>query len=223
MSAELAMFGINAVMGLAGGVTARANIYAQNRIDEANTYAKNLVRGANNELASKRGSLARFTQSVNNNRALENTGAAAEAATVNYRRARDSRIKDDFETQIKFAEQAGAQAAAAGASGLIGGVADIVAGTTALRKARLEQRTAEATKQGDYDAAKRNRMIHQAGWDSLDHSEIADTLDYGKDVAVTRKYGGSLWTEALGGQSGRTLGAAWEAGTSAVSSSNLFI
>lgn len=213
MSAELAMFGINAVMGLAGGVTARANIYAQNRIDEANTYAKNLVRGANNELAAKRGSLARFTQSVNNNRALENTGAAAEAATVNYRRARDSRIKDDFETQIKFAEQAGAQAAAAGASGLIGGVADIVAGTTALRKARLEQRTAEATKQGDYDAAKRNRMIHQAGWDSLDHSEIADTLDYGKDVAVTRVHGGSFWSEVLGAQSKNTLSAAWEAGS----------
>lgn len=205
MSAALASFGIQAVMGISSGITSEAQVSANNTVNEANAWASNLVRSANNQLSAARGSLSRYNQSVNNKRTLENTGSNLEVAQMNYRRARDSATQDDFESQIAFAEQAGAQAAAGALSGLSGGVVDIVNGTTALRKARLKQRSDTAMAQGDFDAAQRNKQILQAGWDSLDSSEITDNIDYGTNVAVTQTRAGNLFTDIMGGQSNQTL------------------
>lgn len=195
--ADMAM---KAIMGLSAGYLAEAQVNASNKINEANAFASNLVRSANNQLSTARGSLARYTQSVNNQRVLENTGKAAEAAAINYRRARDSATSDDFESQIAFAEQAGAQAAASALSGLTGGVADIVNGTTALRKARLQSRQQTALKQSDYDAGRQQSEILQSGWDSVDYSDITDSIDFSKDVATRQAYGGNLFTEAMANQ-----------------------
>lgn len=205
MNMELAQFGINAVMGISSGITQKAAINAANTINEANAYASNLVRAANNQLGAARGSLARYTQSVNNQRAAENAGSAFEAAAINYRRARDSATSDDFEQQIAFAEQAGAQAAASALSGLTGGVADVVVGTTALRKARIQERVNQAVRQSDWDASQQAAAILQAGWDSLDASEITDNLDYSTDVAAKQVYSGNLFTQVFGGQSPQNL------------------
>lgn len=200
MWAAAAQFGLQAVMGISQGITDRANINAANTVNEANSFANNLIRGANNQLGAARGSLNRYNQSVNNQRTLQSAGMQAEAALVNYRRARDSEIQDDFETQLRFAEQAGAQAAATALSGLSGGVADVVNSTTALRKSRLLQRSETARKQGDFDAQQRQAQILQAGWDSLDNSEITDNIDYSKDVAVKRFASGNLFTQIMGVQ-----------------------
>lgn len=199
---------MSAIDGVNAGTARRAQTEADNTVNEANTLASNLVRTANNELKGARSSLARYTQSVNNQRTLENSASAAEAAQINYRRSRDSSIVDDVEAQIGFAEQAGAQAAATALSGLSGGVADIVAGTTALRKARIQQRQAEATKGMDYDAAQRNKNILQAGWDSLDHSEIAADIDFSNEVAIQKPVSGSWLLDAFGGQSSQNLSGA---------------
>ena len=177
---------ISAVQSMGQQASANAGVDANNTVNTANTAAANLVRSANNTLRAARGSLSRYNQSVNNQRTLENAGREAEAAAVNYRRARDSAINDSLENQIAFAEQAGAQRAASSLSNLTGGVADIVSGTTALRKARIQQRMDEATKQGDHDASLLQSRILQAGWDSLDHSEITDDLDYGVDMPVIK-------------------------------------
>lgn len=198
--AAMADFGMKAIMGISAGVLRDAGIDASNKVNEANAYASNLVRSANNELAAKRGSLARYMQSVNNQRVLENAGGQAEAAQINYRRARDSATNDNFEQQIAFAEQAGAQAAAGALSGLTGGVADIVAGTTALRESRTDARVAAATRAMDFDSAQRVKNIMQAGWDSLDHSEVTDALDYSTDVAVKQVSSGNLFTDIMAQQ-----------------------
>lgn len=207
MSAEAAaaQAALNVVMGISSGITARANINAANTVNAANTYAANLIRNSKNELAAKRTSLARFTQSVNNQRVLENAGSAFTAQQVNYRRGRDVAARDDFEGQVRFAEQAGAQAAASAVSGLTGGVADIVRGTTALRKSRIQQAVDQSLSQGDYDAAQRNKAIMVAGWDSLDQSELTTALDYGKNVATEQRYGGNLWSDAMSGTSGKDI------------------
>lgn len=193
-------FGIKAIMGIGAGAIADAQVNASNTINAANTYAQNLVRSANNQLGAARSSLARYNQSVGNQRILQNTGAALETDAINYRRARDSASIDDFESQLAFSEQAGAQAAAAAFSGLTGGVADIVNGTTALRKSRMQQRVNTALKQGDWDAGQRAKQILQAGWDDLDHSEISDDLDYSVNIATKQQRGGSLFTDIFGGQ-----------------------
>jgi hypothetical protein len=199
--AAIADFAIKAIMGISSGITAKAQASATNTVNSANAYASNLVRAANNDLRTSRNRLARYTLGVNNARVMENTGSALEAATINYRRAKDSATSDDFESQIAFAEQAGAQSAAAALSGLTGGVADIVNGTTALRKARLQQRSEQAAKQGDWDAGQRASQIAQAGFDSLDSSEVSDDLDYSLDVAVKQVRAGNLYTDIMGQQS----------------------
>lgn len=204
-TAAMADFAIKALMGVSSGVLADAQAGAVNTVNAANAYAQNLVRAANNQLRASRGSLARYTQSVNNQRVLENTGAAAEAQAINYRRARDSALNDDFESQLAFSEQAGAQAAASALSGLTGGVADLVAGTTSMRKSRLQQRSKEALRQGDWDAAQREKQILRAGWDSLDHSEISDDIDYSVDVATKQVRSGNLFTDIIGGQDTKNL------------------
>lgn len=205
MWAAVADFGLRAISSISQGIIDKANVNASNTVNEANAYANNLIRAANNKLGAARGSLARYNQSVNNNRTLENTGLQAEAAAINYRRARDSEIQDDFETQLRFAEQAGAQAAAAALSGLTGGVADVVNSTTALRKARLSQRALTARQQGDFDAQQRQAQILQAGWDSLDSSEIIDGIDYSVDVATRRTSSGNFFTQVMGMQDTKNL------------------
>lgn len=190
---------IQGVGGIASAASEDGSAAAENTVNEANAFANNLVRSANNKLKGARGSLARYNQSVNNQRVLENAGNQAEAAAVNYRRMRDSAMNDSFEQQLQFAEQAGAQSAAAAFTGLRGGVADIVTSTTALRKARIEQRVSEATKQGDWDASQQQKHIMQAGWDSLDHSEISDDLDYSTDVAIRKEPIGNVFTQFIGG------------------------
>lgn len=205
MSAQLADFGIKAVMGLGSAYLAEANARAANTVNEANAWANNLVRGANNQLAAARGSLARNVQSINNQRTLDNMGSNIEAATINYRRTRDSALQDDFESQLAQAEQAGAQAAAGALSGLTGGVVDIVAGTTALRKQRIQQRSDEAMRQGDWDAERRLKQIAQAGFDNLDQSEITDNIDQSVDVAVKQHANTSIFGAVFGGQDMKSM------------------
>jgi hypothetical protein len=203
--AEIAQGAVNAIMGISKGIIADAEISASNQVSQANAYASNLMRAANNELRASRSSLARLTQSINNQRVLENSTGAAEAALINYRRTKDSMANDSLDKQIAFAEQAGAQAAAGALSGLTGGVVDIVKGTTALRKARIEQRIKDAGAGLDYDAAQRNKNLIRAGWDAVDYSEISDDLDKSLDVAVTRIRGGNVLSDIMGGQDSQTL------------------
>lgn len=200
MYAALADFGLKAIQGINAGKAKELAVEATNIVNDANAYASNIARTGNNTLGVARNRLARYTQGVNNRRALENTANEVNVAAMNYRRIRDSSLNDSFEQQIQLAEQAGAQAAAGAMSGLTGGVADLVAGTTALRAARINQRIADAQQQGDWDASQKQAQILQAGWDSLDHSEITDDLDYGVDVAVKTTYAGNRLEQIMGKQ-----------------------
>jgi len=196
---------VTAVKGMSASATKAGTAKAANIINEANAWAGNLVREANNNAKGAKASLARYTQGINNQRVLENAGSAAEADAVNFQRARDNAVKDDFESQIAFTEQAGAQAAASALSGLTGGVADLVSGTTALRKARIQQRQAEAMRQSEYDAGQRQAQIMEAGWDSLDMSDIAVELDYGQEVAVKQDTSSNFLMDILGGQDPKNM------------------
>lgn len=182
MSIAVAKFGFDILMGLGAREVQRAQVRAANTVNAANVYARNLMRSANNELASKRGSLARFTQSINNNRALENMGSAFEASAVNYRRQRDERKRRSVEQDIQLAEQAGAQAAAAAASGLVGGVVDAVAGTVALRRSRILQAESQVDRALAFDQGRQQAAIIRQGLSAMDMNTIVDDIDHSLDV-----------------------------------------
>lgn len=207
----LAQVGMSIAGSLSGAAAEKANVRAQNTVNSAQAAAANLMRGANNELLSKRNSLARYVQNENNRRLMTQTGREAEAALINYRRARDAADTGDFEEQIRFSEQAGEQAAMSGASGLTGGVADIVASTSALRLSRIKQATLTATKQADWDAQRMQGDILMSGLNSLDQSFIVDDLDYSLDTHVDQKPSKSTFGAVLQGvfsNSGATLSSA---------------
>ena len=191
--------GKNIVGSISAGVLAEANANAQYTINQANVYASNLIRSSNNKVAAARSSLARYTQSVNNNRTLDNVGKAFTTNNVNYRRQRDAASSASLEDQIALAEQAGAQAAASAFSGLTGGVADVVKSTTALRASRIQQRKDQALAQMDSDQAARTGALLQAGWDNLDQTDIVTNIDYGNDVVADTRYTGGLFSEIVGG------------------------
>lgn len=199
---QMAKMGKDVFNSITAGYLAEANAKAQTTINEANAYASNLVRASNNKVAAARSSLARYTQSVNNNRVLENTGKAFTTNNVNYRRQRDAAESASLEDQIAQAEQAGRQAASSAFSGLVGGVSDVVRQTTALRASRINQRKEQALAQMDSDQAQRAGAILQAGWDNLDQTDIVTNIDYGNDVAVTSNYTGGLFSEVLQGVMG---------------------
>lgn len=191
--------------------SAEAEASGANAVERANAYAGNLIRATNNELKGQRASLARYTQSENNRRVLEGTGEAVTASRTNALRRQDAATAGDLENQIAFAEQAGGQAAAAAFSGLQGGVVDLVNGATAARRSRIEAATKEATKQVAYDEGQREKQIAQAGWDSLDHTDITTDIDYGHDIAMDRYVNDGLFKSVLAGfqaytSSGGSLG-----------------
>lgn len=196
---QMAKMGKDVFNSITAGYIAEANAKAQTTINEANAYASNLVRASNNKVAAARSSLARYTQSVNNNRVLENTGKAFTTNNVNYRRQRDAATSASLEDQIAQAEQAGRQAASSAFSGLSGGVADVVRHTTALRSARIQQRKEQAMAQADADQSQRTGALLQAGWDNLDSTDIVTNIDYGRDVAQRVEYSGGLFSEIVQG------------------------
>lgn len=205
MDPSLIMFGMNALTGLAQGSANRSATRAQNTIRESQVYAANLVRGAKNEAAAGRASLARYNQAEGNRRVLEDTASVMEANSLNYLRARDGQLEDDLDSQIAFAEQAGAQAAAGAASGLTGGVVDMVAGTTALRRARQVATQERNVAEFAYDYKTNQRNTLAQGLSAMDNSTILTDIDYGIDTFFAEKPQGNIITDIFGGQNKDTL------------------
>lgn len=205
MDPSLIMFGMNALSGLGAGSAQRSATRAQNTIRESEVYAANLMRGARNEAAAARAGLARFNQAEGNKRVMEDTASVMEANSINYLRARDGQIEDSLDEQIAFAEQAGAQAAAGAASGLTGGVVDMVAGTTALRRARMEAARDTRMDEFAYDQSVNQKNTLLQGLSAMDNSTILTDIDYGMDLFFSQKPSGNVITDIFGGQNKDTL------------------
>lgn len=175
-----------------------AQTRANNRLSAINARTSNATRQASNAAAAAEGNLARFVQSVNNNRALEAGGNAQEALLVNALRGRDAGLAGDFSSDIRRAEQAGHSAAAAAVSGIDGNVVDMVNGSTALRDSIVRQSVDEAQDARAYDVSRRAGNIMSQMVSSLDSSVILDRLDYNVDYA-TEKPVLSVFSQTLNG------------------------
>ena len=130
-------------MGYLNNQAARAEADANNMLSALNAKTGNATRLTSNKAEKAKGDLARWTQSVNNNRRLASGANNLEAVNINYQRQMDNLGAQDFSRSISDAEQSGAQAAARGSSGIVGNVTDMVAGATALRAAIIGQNAAQ--------------------------------------------------------------------------------
>ena len=194
-----------AMQGYFHGQATRAQVAANNRLSILNANVSNQLRGWGNVAEAAKSSLARWVQSVNNQRTLDAGGDELEANIVNYRRTSDASLLASFRHGIQEAEQAGAMAAAAAMNGVDGNVVDMVNGSVALRDSIVRQRFAEVGQMQAADTALRAGRIMSQMVGGLDNSIIVDALDYNVDVAQQQAqigllaYAGRGAAEHMGG------------------------
>lgn len=176
---------VNKAVNNANNRVSAAVTDANNRTSAAQAEATNRIRGAGNAFSAARGSLARYMQSVNNSQTLEAGGHALEANMVNARRQDDAMSSASFEDQIRAAEQAGSQVAAAAFAGVGGEVSDMVSVSTRLMQQRAAASAAERRSFSSYDASRRAGVIQAQTIRSLDNSLILDSIDYSINTANT--------------------------------------
>lgn len=177
------MAAVGAGFGLLNGAATRAEARANNRLSAVNAEVGNRLRVEKNAAAAAESSLARWSQSVSNNRRLDRGGDALEANAVNYRRGSDAAIKQGFSASIRDAEQQGVMAAQAAVSGVDGNVVDAVNTSVALRNSIVNQGIADMNAYRDYDASRRAGNIMSQMVGGLDNSIIMDNFDYNIDAA----------------------------------------
>lgn len=168
------------------GNAVRANTEAWNRVQEVNAAAGNKVRRANNALASAKGNLARYMQSINNNEALTAAGRAVDANTRSGLQAQDRLQQQGLFSQVAATEQAGRALASQGALGLGGSVVDNVNAATTLRAAIMQDSLSKQKMNVSYEVGLRAQSIASQMTRSLDSSIILDNIDYNTDVALVK-------------------------------------
>jgi hypothetical protein len=194
--------GFQSALG-AGNASAKAN----NLISKTNAETGNRVRAAENLAASAQGNLQRFTQSVNNNRALDAGGRALEALNVNTLRGGDANLRAGFSANIRSAEAMGHMAASAAVAGVGGSVVDSVNQSTALRDSIVKQSVADNVGSASWDESRRAGNIMSQIVGGLDSSIILDHMDYNVQTAQT---------SPVLGMFARTLQGFFPAGTDAL-------
>lgn len=189
---------VSSFLGLFSMQGAQAEAEINTRLSKVRADANNTVRQASNVAAAAQGSLARFIQSVNNNRRLKAGGQALEANVVNFLRSDDQLLKQGLSLSVQEAEQAGAAAAAAAVNGIGGSVVDDVNLSTNLRAALIEDGLKDMRSTEAYDTSRRAGSIMSQMVGSLDQSLILDAIDYNQDVAqITARPGGRGLQAAL--------------------------
>lgn len=198
MYLQIAQAVLGGLGGWLGNASKNATARANNMLSGVNAREGNAVRGRKNEAAAAQGALARFVQSVNNNRALAAGGNAQEALVVNALRQSDAMAGVSFSESIRAAEQAGHAAASQASAGVDGDVVDMVNTSTALRDSIVRQSIADNQDAAAYDASRRAGLVMSQMIGGLDQSVILDSLDYNVDVAQVQAKS-SMFADVLGG------------------------
>lgn len=139
---------------------------------------KNRARLSGNLAEAAKGGLARWVQSLNNQRHLKAGGESLEAAAINIMRQRDAGTRGDLSRSLASEEQRGAASAQQAAAGVRGSVVDTINLTTSLRQSMAEQAVDDSRAQGDRDYRMRQNQVRGQMINGLDHSVILDSLNY---------------------------------------------
>ena len=149
----------------------------------------NTVVAAENERNASVTAMQRWALAVRNRRVKENVAANQEALAINFNRARDVKTRGNFADNVRQAEEAGRQAAAAAASGVTGSVVDVINDTTRLRNAMKNAARLDAEDQALGDFERMQLEQYAAGMDSLDFSVILDQTSNYDSTSTTAKTG----------------------------------
>lgn len=184
MSAAYTSLAISGFGAISSTSAARNQAKAAARIDALNLMltreqiaAQRVERAAANQTKAAQGSLARYMQSENNKRTLNNAGKAHAAATQTLIRMQDSKASGDLENQLATAEAAGAFTANAAFAGTGGSAVDLIDMTMRLKASRAKAMQDQAGGYATYDQMAQITGIVPQAVGELDMGALSDGLD----------------------------------------------
>lgn len=183
---QAAALGLNLLGTVAQYQTQTAQLKAQQRIDEANVAASNMLRAGENEKRAANLSLANMMQSLNNQRAMRAGGEQLTTMAVNYQRMLDTANKGRFAEQIQASEQMGKLVAQAAWSGVGGSSSSAVERTLRLRQSIMDQQRTAQLKQAGSDFRTQFGQVQRGIAEGLDYRYQLAGMDYATDVAPYR-------------------------------------
>jgi len=175
-----------AVMGWLGNQGKKEQAAIDTRLSAVNAEAENRVRRARNAESAGKTSLARYVQSVNNNRSLDDGGSAYASNIVNGLRAADQAINEDVLEGVRRLEEYGAAVASQAGAGIGGQVVDMVNSTTALRSSISNELQQQSQDTANFEVGQRAKSIMGQMIGGLDSSLIIDSLDQQLSYAQER-------------------------------------
>ena len=149
-----------------------------NGLQKAFVQSNRSKSAASNIASSAQGNLARWAQSVNNQRVLEAGGKSLEVNAINFGRQMDAALSSGFSTSIGAAEVAGRAAVASGFAGISGDVVDAVNVSTRIRDRMVREQTQANYKMAEWDFRQKQATIATQTIRSMDSSYLMDTLDF---------------------------------------------
>jgi hypothetical protein len=177
------VFAAAAVNGWLGNQVGKAQAQIDTRLSAVNATASNQVRRAKNTETAAHNGLARYVQSVNNNRLLDDGGDAYTANLVSGWKFLDSATNQSFLNDVRNMEEVGAAVASQAAVGAGGQVTDMINSTTALRASISKELAQQSVDSARYDITARSQSIMSQMVGGMDGSLIIDQLDESKSVA----------------------------------------
>lgn len=151
-------------------------------VEDAKTDASNLGREGRNLTAGANGALARYAQSVNNQRVMDASASQLQEAQRTLARTQEARGANTFAGKLANAEQMGAIAANAAFNGVVG-AGEMISGTEALRFAVQEQAAERNGRAEEFEISQRVHAFTKASVLGLDTRTVNDAIDYGSDYA----------------------------------------
>ena len=176
------MWWMLAAQAVKGGLDARANskLNAINDKNQAFFVQANRTKSAASNIASSaQGNLARWAQSVNNQRVLEAGAKNLEVNAINFGRQMDAALSSGFSTSVGAAEVAGRSAVASAFAGISGDVVDAVNLSTRIRDRMVREQTQANYKMAEWDFRQKQATIATQTIRSMDSSYLLDNLDFG--------------------------------------------
>jgi hypothetical protein len=149
----------------------------ETRLSATNAKASNQVRRAKNMEQAGHNSLARYVQTVNAKRQLDDGGDAFTMSLVNGLRSGDANINRNIVSDIQSMEQFGVAVASQAASGVGGQVTDMINSTTALRASISKELQLQEQETANFEVGQRSKSIMHQMIGGIDASPIVDQFD----------------------------------------------
>lgn len=178
--------------GIASAISAWGSASASRIVSRANAEADRVVREAQNKQRAAGLSLAATMREQAYRAGLKNAGQQSNDAAVLIARSQEAWTGRRFEMGLQFAEQSGAFAARAAASGVGGASIRAVSFSQELQQSRVLQQAEERQGQSMYELIKQRAGIMPAAVSRLDVSPLTANQDYTPSFAPAGNGGTDL-------------------------------